>query len=190
MFSFGYKFRPWHELKVLADGTSIRRYIVDTAREYGVDRWIRFGLKIPAGVVVERLQCLSVTALKEQSGETVTLTARFLIPCTGYYNYDHGYLPDFPGLRAVQGYSCASAALARGLDYDGKRVVVIGSGATAVTILPAMAGGGPLTMLQRSPSYICSVPSKDPIARPAPDPAGRLAYEITRRMHIGVWRTM
>jgi cation diffusion facilitator CzcD-associated flavoprotein CzcO len=165
MFSFGYKFRPWHELKVLADGDSIRRYIVDTAREYGVDRWIRFGLKILRASWSSDLQCWSVTALKEQSGETVTLTARFLIPCTGYYNYDHGYLPDFPGFERFKGTRVHPQHWPERLDYRGKRVVVIGSGATAVTLVPAMSGeAAHVTMLQRSPSYIFSVPAYDKIS--------------------------
>jgi cation diffusion facilitator CzcD-associated flavoprotein CzcO len=99
MFSFGYKFRPWHELKVLADGPSIRRYIGDTAREYGVDKWIQFGLKVLRASWSSEDQYWTVTTQQEGSHDTHTLTCKFLIPCTGYYNYDHGHRPDFAGLE-------------------------------------------------------------------------------------------
>lgn len=165
MFSFGYKFRPWHELKVLADGPSIRRYIVDTAREYGVDKHIQFGLKILRASWSSEDRCWTVTAHNEGSHETCILTCKFLIPCTGYYNYDHGHRPDFAGLERYRGICVHPQHWPEGLDYRGKRVIVIGSGATAVTLVPAMAGkASHVTLLQRSPSYVFSVPGYDKIS--------------------------
>ncbi|UBM08570.1 flavin-containing monooxygenase [Cupriavidus metallidurans] len=165
MFSFGYKFRPWHELKVLADGPSIRRYIGDTAREYGVDKWIQFGLKVLRASWSSEDQYWTVTTQQEGSHDTRTLTCKFLIPCTGYYNYDHGHRPDFAGLERFQGICVHPQHWPEDLDYRGKRVIVIGSGATAVTLVPAMAGqASHVTMLQRSPSYVFSVPAYDKIS--------------------------
>lgn len=165
MFSFGYRFRPWHELKVLADGQSIRRYIVETAREYGVDKWIRFGMKILRAAWSSEQQCWTVTAQQEGSHETSTVTTRFLVPCTGYYNYDQGYLPDFPGYERFNGTLIHPQHWPESFDCRGKRVVVIGSGATAVTLVPNLAGtAAHVTMLQRSPSYIFSVPAFDKVS--------------------------
>lgn len=165
MFSFGFKFRPWHELKVLADGPSIRRYVQETAREYGVDRKIQFGLKTLSADWSSEQRCWTVTALHEASGETRTFRARFLVGATGYYNYDQGYLPHFPGEDAFKGLRIHPQHWPEDLDYSGKRVVVIGSGATAVTLVPAMSGkAAHVTMLQRSPTYIFSVPAYDKIS--------------------------
>ncbi|WP_011301269.1 flavin-containing monooxygenase [Cupriavidus necator] len=165
MFSFGYKFRPWHELKVLADGPAIRRYIADTAREYGVDKSIRFGLKVLRASWSSEDRSWTVTVQQEDSHETHSLTCKFLISCTGYYNYDHGYRPDFTGLERFQGICVHPQHWPQDLDYHGKRVIVIGSGATAVTLVPSMAGkASHVTMLQRSPSYVFSVPAYDKIS--------------------------
>ncbi|RKP47142.1 flavin-containing monooxygenase [Pararobbsia silviterrae] len=165
MFSFGYAFRPWHELKVLADGASIRRYIAETAREYGVDRWIRFGLKVLDASWSSDLQCWTIRVLNEANNETIALTTRFLVSCTGYYNYDHGYLPAFPGVERFTGPCVHPQHWPENLDYRDKRVVVIGSGATAVTLVPALSNqAAHVTMLQRSPSYIFSVPAYDAIS--------------------------
>ncbi|MBU9375909.1 NAD(P)/FAD-dependent oxidoreductase [Burkholderia multivorans] len=165
MFSFGYQFRPWHEYKVLADGPSIRQYVADTAREHGVDRLIRFGVRIDgASWSTERCRW-TVSARQEDTGEALTFTCAYLIPCTGYYNHDQGYLPDFPGQERFKGLRVHPQHWPEELDYRGKRVVVIGSGATAVTLVPAMAGrAAHVTMLQRSPSYIFSVPAYDKIS--------------------------
>ncbi|WP_035882616.1 flavin-containing monooxygenase [Cupriavidus metallidurans] len=165
MFSFGYKFRPWHELKVLADGPSIRRYIGDTAREYGVDECIQFGQKVLRASWSSEDRYWTVTTQQEGSHDTCTLTCKFLIPCTGYYNYDHGHRPDFAGLERFRGICVHPQHWPEDLDYRGKRVIVIGSGATAVTLVPAMAGqASHVTMLQRSPSYVFSVPAYDKIS--------------------------
>lgn len=165
MFTFGYRFRPWHAYKVLADGASIRQYIADTAREYGVDRKIRFGLKTERLAWSSAQRIWTVHARHEASGEAAVFTCNFLIPCTGYYNHDAGYLPHFPGEERFHGLRIHPQQWPEQLDYRGKRVVVIGSGATAVTLVPAMAAqAAHVTMLQRSPGYIFSVPAYDVVS--------------------------
>jgi monooxygenase len=165
MYSFGYKFRPWQELKVLADGPSIRQYIADTAAEYGIDKKIHYGMKIVRADWSTTDNRWTLTALHEATGETRTYTAGFLVSCTGYYNYDAGFLPTFPGAAQFKGQTIHPQHWPEDLDYTGKKVVVIGSGATAVTLVPAMAGDAEhVTMLQRSPSYIFSVPALDKIS--------------------------
>lgn len=165
MFSFGYEFRPWNDLKVLADGPSIRSYIRDTAREYGIESKITFGFRTKNVDWSSREGCWTVTGTDEATGETLRRKARFVIGATGYYNYDTGFQPDFPGLDSFKGQLIHPQKWPEGLDYRGKRVVVVGSGATAVTLVPAMAGeAAHVTMLQRSPSYIFSVPALDKIS--------------------------
>ena len=165
MFSFGYGFRPWNELKVLADGPSIRQYVTDTAREYGVDKKIQFGLKITRADWSSEQARWFITALDEGSGREHRLQAQVLISCAGYYNYDQGYLPRFPGEENFKGLRIHPQQWPEDLDYRGKRVVVIGSGATAVTLVPAMADqAAHVTMLQRSPGYIFMVPGYDKIS--------------------------
>lgn len=139
MFSFGYGFRPWNELKVLADGPSIRHYIHETADAFGVTEHIRYGLKTTSADWSEKDQRWTVTVTHEDSGETETFTARFMVGCTGYYNYDKGYLPDFPGMDRFKGRCVHPQQWPEDLDYKDKKVVVIGSGATAVTLVPSMA---------------------------------------------------
>ncbi|MDP9142490.1 MAG: NAD(P)/FAD-dependent oxidoreductase [Pseudomonadota bacterium] len=164
MFSFGFKFRPWNAFKVLADGPAIRDYIRETAREYGVEEKIRFGLRTTQASWCSQKRQWTVTALHETSGETQTYTCNFLIGCTGYYNHDAGFLPQFPGVEQFKGQCIHPQQWPENLNYAGKNVVVIGSGATAVTLVPAMAGtAGHVTMLQRSPSYIYSLPAHDRI---------------------------
>jgi monooxygenase len=165
MFSFGFDFRPWNELKVLPDGPSIRSYVTETAREYGVDKQIRFGLKTISADWDGGQRCWTVTALHEARGETHIFRTDFLIGATGYYNYDQGFRPDFPGVKHFRGPCVHPQHWPEQLDYRGKSVVVIGSGATAVTLLPNMAGEvAHVTMLQRSPTYILSLPAYDKIS--------------------------
>jgi cation diffusion facilitator CzcD-associated flavoprotein CzcO len=164
MASFGFKFRPWNDAKVLADGASIRDYLQQTAKHYGIEEKIRFGLKTTKADWCSRSSRWTVTALHEASGRTRTYTCGFLITCTGYYNHDAGFLPSFPGVEQFKGQCIHPQQWPKDLDYAGKKVVVIGSGATAVTLVPSMAGtAGYVTMLQRSPSYVYSVPSHDRI---------------------------
>jgi monooxygenase len=188
MFTFGYEFRPWHELKVLADGASIRQYIEDTAVEYGIDELVHYGLRIVAADWSSAECRWTLTALREVTGETVTYTCGFLISCTGYYDYDAGHLPSFPGADRFEGRSIHPQHWPEDLDHTGKRVVVVGSGATAVTLVPTLAtDAAHVTMLQRSPSYILSVPALDKISkvlgRVLPD---RTVYRFARRRNIAI----
>ncbi|WP_321350455.1 NAD(P)/FAD-dependent oxidoreductase [Halopseudomonas oceani] len=162
MFSFGYAFRPWNELKVLADGPSIRQYIADTAKQYKVDEKIQYGLKILSAEWSSEHRLWTLEAEEEATGAKRRFTCDFFISCTGYYNHDAGFLPTFPGEERYQGLRIHPQHWPEDLDYSGKTVLVIGSGATAVTLVPAMADkAAHVTMLQRSPSYIFSVPGLD-----------------------------
>lgn len=162
MFSFGYDFRPWNDLNTLADGESIRRYIGDTAREYGVDQLIRFGVETEQAHWCSEQQQWVISARDLDTGLPHHYSCDFLISCTGYYDHKAGYLPDFPGVERFQGQCIHPQHWPTDLDYKGKKVVVIGSGATAVTVVPAMADDAAhVTMLQRSPSYVMTVPARD-----------------------------
>jgi cation diffusion facilitator CzcD-associated flavoprotein CzcO len=190
MYTLGYSFRPWTEPKVLADGPSIRQYIVDTAREYGVEDKIRYGVKMTGASWSTDAGRWTVTVEEEESGETRRFTCQFLLCCTGYYNYDAGYTPDFPGVENFKGQVVHPQKWPQDLDYQGKRVVVIGSGATAVTLVPAMAEeAAHVTMLQRSPTYIATVPENDPMSvklrRFLPEMA---VYRIARARNIALQR--
>jgi cation diffusion facilitator CzcD-associated flavoprotein CzcO len=191
MFTFGYAFRPWNELKVLADGPSIREYILATAREYGIDGKIRFGLSTTRASWSSADSRWTVTAVDEQ-GEKQVFTAGFLVGCTGYYAYDRGYVPAFPDLDRYQGRFVHPQQWPDDLDWEGKRVLVIGSGATAITLVPALAGKAEhVTMLQRSPGYVFSVPSRDAISagllHVLPE---RLVYAMARRRNIALQRLL
>ena len=166
MYTLGYSFRPWTGDKSLADGASILQYIKDTASYAGIDERIRFNHRIVRAEWSTGEAKWHITAQRTDTDEAVVLTCGFLFSCSGYYRYDHGYQPDFSGLDQFQGTVVHPQAWPEDLDYVGKRVVVIGSGATAVTLVPALAEqAGHVTMLQRSPSYIASVPPKNPLVR-------------------------
>jgi monooxygenase len=165
MFTLGYSFRPWREAKAIADGPSILRYIRDTARDHGVEQRIRYHHRVLGASWSSADARWSVKAERTDTGETVQLTCSFLYGCTGYYRYDEGYTPAFEGTERFAGEIVHPQHWPEDLDYAGKRVVVIGSGATAVTLLPAMAArAAHVTMLQRSPSYFVTLPARDPIA--------------------------
>src|SRR5690349_13121804 len=166
MYTLGYSFKPWREAKSIADGPSILRYIRETAEEYGVDRHIRYHHRaVRADWSTEETRW-TVTAERTDTGETATFTCNFLMMCSGYYRYDEGYRPDFRGTERFAGQIVHPQHWPEDLDYAGKNVVVIGSGATAVTLVPAMAEtAAHVTMLQRSPTYILTVPAKDPVER-------------------------
>ncbi|MZR62735.1 NAD(P)/FAD-dependent oxidoreductase [Alcanivorax sp. DP30] len=190
MFTLGYSFKPWTQSKVLADGASIREYVEDTARENGVTRHIRFGRKVINANWSSDDKCWTVETTNEQTGEKEHFSANFLFSCTGYYNYDQGYRPDFPGEETFKGEIIHPQHWPEDLQYEGKKVVVIGSGATAVTLVPAMASkGAKVTMLQRSPTYVATVPEVDPISeglrRFLPDMA---VYRLGRARNIGIQR--
>jgi monooxygenase len=162
MLTLGYGFRPWTGTSTLADGGSIRSYIEDTARERGLDTKIRYGHRVVAAEWSSADRRWTVTTRSDAG--TVTLTCGFLYACTGYFRYDEGFRPEFPGERDFGGRVVHPQHWPADLDHTGKRVVVIGSGATAVTVVPAMAkDAASVTMLQRSPSYIMTLPKNDVI---------------------------
>jgi monooxygenase len=166
MFTLGYSFRPWKEGQAIADGPAIRNYVRMTARDHGVEDSIRLHHKVVRADWSSEDARWTVEAERTDSGETVRLTCSFLFGCTGYYRYDEGYLPQFAGRERFGGPIIHPQHWPEGLDYDGKRVIVIGSGATAVTLVPAMAErAAHVTMLQRSPSYVVTLPAEDPIAK-------------------------
>jgi cation diffusion facilitator CzcD-associated flavoprotein CzcO len=165
MHTLGYSFKPWEEAQAIADGPSILRYIRETASEHGVEEKIRFGHRMLGASWSSEDALWTVRAQRTHGGEIVELTCRFLYTCTGYYDYDRGYSPRFEGSERFQGRIVHPQQWPEDLDYGGKRVVVIGSGATAVTLVPAMADrAAHVTMLQRSPSYVFTLPGHDPIA--------------------------
>ena len=165
MFTLGYSFRPWDGEKSIADGDSILQYIKDTAAEEGIDQHIRFAHRVVRAEWSSDDALWNVVAENVHTGEAVELTCGFIFSCSGYYRYDHGYLPAFEGMERFRGTIVHPQSWPAELDYAGKRVVVIGSGATAVTLVPSMASQAEhVTMLQRSPTYIASLPAKDPIA--------------------------
>ena len=182
MHTLGFEFKPWNAEKAIADGPSIMAYLRETVAEYGIDRHIRFGH------LVRRAEWSSETATWTveadlADGGTATYTCNYISMCSGYYSYKEGYTPEFPGRERFQGQIVHPQAWPEDLDYTDKRVVVIGSGATAVTLVPAMAGDAAhVTMLQRSPTYVAAGPDVDAIAnglrKVLPD---ELAYSITRK---------
>ncbi|WP_461481382.1 flavin-containing monooxygenase [Porticoccus sp.] len=183
MFTMGYDFRPWRAPRVLAAGGMIRDYITETAREYDVEKAIQFGVKVISADWSTERQRWQVSGLLESSGEVRHYSCSFLISCAGYYNYDKGYLPKFPGIERFQGQCIHPQFWPESLDYRGKRVVVIGSGATAVTLVPALANeAAHVTMLQRSPSYYLSVPGYGKLLR-------RLEKILPRRWLYGFVRS-
>ena len=187
MHTLGYRFRPWRGDTSLADGASILDYVRDTAREYGVDRHVRFGHHVTAASWDSSTARWTVTSRVD--GETRTMTADFLWSCSGYYDYDQGYTPQLAGQERFRGRVVHPQHWPDDLDYAGGRVVVIGSGATAVTLVPAMAEGGAehVTMLQRSPTYIVSVPGRDAVKRRLTGLVGeRPSYAVTRWKNIAL----
>ncbi|MBH0776899.1 flavin-containing monooxygenase [Nocardia bovistercoris] len=165
MFTLGYPFKPWRDAKSIADGPSILRYVTETATEFGIDRHIRYGMKVTSADWSSAQARWTLTIARSDGAgatEEITLTCNFLYICAGYYNYDHGYEPEFPGIGDFAGRVVHPQFWPEDLDYTGKRVVVIGSGATAVTLVPAMAQQTEMiTMLQRTPTWISAVPARD-----------------------------
>lgn len=190
MLTMGYSFRPWTHPKAISPGDDIREYITATARDEGIDRHIRFRHQIRRASWSSQEAKWTVEAVcKPPDGreELVTLTCNFLFSCAGYYRYSSGYSPEFPGAGRFQGRIVHPQVWPEDLDYTGKRVVIIGSGATAVTLLPAIAKtAGHVTMLQRSPTWIISAPEQDRIANflrrilPA-----MWAYRLSRWKNVG-----
>ncbi|MFN3943819.1 MAG: flavin-containing monooxygenase [Allosphingosinicella sp.] len=188
MYTLGYSFRPWTEAKAIADGPSILDYVRDTAREAGIDRKIRFRHHVKKAEWSSADARWTVEAERTDTGERVRFSCGWLHMCSGYYDYAEGYDPDFPGRDRFAGRIVHPQFWPEDLDYKGKKVVVIGSGATAVTLVPEMAkDAAHVTMLQRSPTYMVSRPSEDGIAnflrRILP---GKLAYDIVRWKNVGL----
>ncbi|RFZ10746.1 FAD-containing monooxygenase EthA [Mycobacterium marinum] len=164
MHTLGFRFRPWTERQAIADGKPILEYVKGTAAKYGIDKHIRLNQKV---ISADWSNAQNRWTLQiESNGAMSAVTCSFLFLCSGYYNYDQGYTPNFAGAQDFAGSIIHPQHWPEDLDYDGKNVVVIGSGATAVTLVPALANSGAkhVTMLQRSPTYIVSQPERDSIA--------------------------
>jgi monooxygenase len=184
MFTIGYRFRPWQGEKALADGPSILTYVRETAATYGVDDHVRFGHTVRRADWSTADQRWTVTV--ERDGTEITLTCQVLWACSGYYDYDEGYTPEFAGVDDYEGRIVHPQHWPDDLDLDDRRVVVIGSGATAMTLVPAISDRtAHVTMLQRSPTYVMSVPSRDALAAKAkqllPD---QWAYGVARWKNV------
>lgn len=192
MSTFGYNFRLWCEPKILADGPAIKRYLTETAELYGVMPHVRFGRKVVKAQWTSKEARWTVTVNNLKSGVEEQFHARFLITATGYYSYAGGYTPELPERDSFRGPVIHPQSWPENLDYSGKQVVVIGSGATAITLVPSLAAGGArVTMLQRSPTYVVSVPAVDPLlarlARFLPD---KVVYATARARNIGLQRAV
>jgi monooxygenase len=188
MHTLGYRFKPWTAAKSISDGEAILDYVRETARDGRIDTKIRFQHRVMRAEWSSEEALWLVEAERVDSGESVRLTCNYLWVCSGYYRYDKGFTPQFPGAKDFSGEIIHPQHWPEDLDYSGKRVVVIGSGATAVTLVPAMAErAAHVTMLQRSPTYIASLPAEDPIAnglrRFLPDKA---VYTIVRWKNVAL----
>jgi cation diffusion facilitator CzcD-associated flavoprotein CzcO len=186
MHTLGYRFKPWTAAQSIADGDSILDYVRETARERGIDRHIRFNHKATTAAWSSAESRWTVEAARSDTGETVTITCDFLFLCSGYFRHDRGFTPEFPGIEDFGGQVIHPQHWPEDLDYEGKKVVVVGSGATAVTLVPALAEkASKVTMLQRSPTYVVSMPGEDAIAiglrRFLPEKA---AYALTRWKNV------
>jgi cation diffusion facilitator CzcD-associated flavoprotein CzcO len=186
MYTLGYSFRPWTSPKAIADGPSILRYIRETAEAYGIDRKIRYRRRVEQVRWSSDRARWDIGARDTRTGELARYTARFVFVCSGYYDYDGGYTPDFPGRDLFRGRIVHPQKWTPDVEYEGKRVIVIGSGATAVTLVPELAKrAAHVTMLQRSPTYIISMPAKDPIAeRMRGHLSSKAAYGVTRWKNV------
>lgn len=166
MYTLGYRFRPWRDRKAIADGPAILRYIRETAAEHGVDKMIRYNHRVKDASWSSDDARWTVEAETGPEKTVVQLTCNFLFLCTGYYDYESGYAPEWPGIERFRGTIVHPQKWVEDLAYAGKRIVVIGSGATAVTLVPAIAErAAHVTMLQRSPSYVVSRPAEDKLAK-------------------------
>jgi cation diffusion facilitator CzcD-associated flavoprotein CzcO len=186
MYTLGYRFRPWRDAKAIADGPAILNYIRETAAEFGVDEKIRYGHRVRRASWSSDDARWTVEAETGPEKTVVRFTCNFLYTCTGYYDYEGGYTPEWPGVERFRGRLVHPQKWPEDLDYAGKRVVVIGSGATAVTLVPAMAErAAHVTMLQRSPTYVVARPAEDRIAnwlrRRLP---AKAAYAVTRWKNV------
>ena len=171
MYTYSYGFKPWVNKSAIADGGTILEYIRETADEYDLNQHIRYNHKVVSAQwsSTDNLWTVTVTRSDTQSDneEPLTIRCRFILSCTGYFDYEKGYTPEFAGIDDFQGEIVHPQFWPERLNYKDKRVVIIGSGATAVTLVPSMAGDtASLVMLQRSPTYIAKVPAEDPWLKP------------------------
>ncbi len=188
MFTLGYSFRPWTGEKTIADGGAIRNYLHETASAFGIDKAIAYGVRVEAANFSSTRSLWEVTVRDVATGECRHYTCNFMFLCVGYYRYEEGYTPKFPGIENFNGEVVHPQKWRDDVVYANKRVVVIGSGATAMTLVPALAGSAAhVTMLQRSPTYVISLPAVDPVTRMVyrylPQ---RQAYALTRWRNIAV----
>ncbi len=186
MFTLGYAFKPWRGPKAIADGDSIRDYVRETAREHGVEEHIRLHHRVLGAEWDSATARWTVRVHRDDTDEDVTISCAFLFTCSGYYRYDEGYTPDLPGVGAYTGRLVHPQHWPADLDHTGQRMVVIGSGATAVTLVPALAErAAHVTMLQRSPTYVFAMASRDVLAdalrRWLP---ARVAYPVARWKNV------
>ena len=182
MHTLGFSFKPWTEAKSIADGPSILAYLKDTVAQFGIDQHIRYGQLVSKAEWSSDDATWTVTSTEKHTGASKTIECSFLFMCSGYYSYKKGHTPEFVGRERFKGTIVHPQEWPTNLDYAGKRVVVIGSGATAVTIVPSMAQhAAHVTMLQRSPTYMVSRPDHDALAnrmrKVLPE---KMAYSITR----------
>lgn len=190
MSTFGFNFKPWKKESVLASGSAIKNYLAEVVQEFNLSSKIHFQHRVVSANYDSVTRKWSVVVENAQ-GKKQTWIANFVLGCTGYYNYDQGFQPEFPNQEAFKGTFIHPQHWPENLDYSGKKVVIIGSGATAITLVPAMVkgGAGHVTMLQRSPTYIASVPSIDMIyskmRKLLPED---VAYKLTRARNIGMQR--
>lgn len=190
LFTFGYDFKPWKEKKAIADGPSIKAYIRETAEENNITQHIRFQQKVTGTNWNSASQRWEVTLVHQRSGETQVIFSRWIFNASGYYRYDKGYNPPLPDEATFQGQIVHPQHWPNDLDYADKKVVVIGSGASAVTLVPALAErASHVTMLQRTPSYVLPVPLEDPIANFCRRWASEdTAFSLARRFNIAKQR--
>ncbi len=190
LFTFGYDFKPWMDEKAIADGPSIKAYLAETVAENDIGPHIRFHHRVTATEWSSADHRWTVRATRSDTGEAVVFKARWVFAAGGYYRYDEGYTPHFPGRERFRGQIIHPQHWPENLDYRGKRVLVIGSGATAVTLVPAMTDtAAHVTMLQRTPTYVLPVPTRDPLAKALRKWFGHaFAHRATRRFNIAKQR--
>jgi cation diffusion facilitator CzcD-associated flavoprotein CzcO len=165
MYTFGFSFHPWKNPQSIADGPSILAYINETADTYDLRKKIKFGSKVTSASWATEANSWTLTVAKANGEKDSVICSNFLFMCSGYYNYSHGYLPEFPGYDDFKGILVHPQKWDPTLDYSGKEMVIIGSGATAVTLLPELAKkAAKVTMLQRSPTYVMNLPREDKLA--------------------------
>ena len=167
MYTYSYGFKPWTDKSAIADGDKILNYIREAADEYDLNQHIRYNHKVVSAHWCSQDKLWTATVVRSDGEEQLAIRCRFILSCTGYYDYEQGYTPEFDGIDDFQGEIVHPQFWPEQLDYKDKRVVVIGSGATAVTLIPSMANDtASLVMLQRSPTYIANVPAEDPWLKP------------------------